>query len=161
MAHVSDGDIVHVHYTGRFEDGTVFDSSQGGEPLEFVAGGKDIIEGVSRGVVGMGMGEKKTLTIPPEQGYGDRDPGLSRTVPLNALPDGIAVGDRVAATAGEQRVIFWVTSIEGTEAVIDANHPLAGRTLVFDLEIAGIFDEPQQDHGHHHGGDECGCGEEH
>jgi len=161
MAQVSAGDVVHVHYTGRFEDGTVFDSSEGGEPLEFVAGGKEIIDGVSSGVVGMALGEKKTVTVPPEHGYGARDPGLSRTVPINALPDGIAVGDRVAANAGEHRVIFWVTSIEGAEATIDANHPLAGRTLVFDLEVAGIFDEPQQGQEHDHADGDCDCGHEH
>ena len=82
-------------------------------------------------------------------------------MPLNALPDGIEVGDRVAASAGEQKIVFWVTSIEGTEAVIDANHPLAGRTLVFDLELAGIFDKPQQGPGHDHAEGECGCGEDH
>jgi peptidylprolyl isomerase len=156
MPQVSEGDIVHVHYTGRFEDGTVFDSTREGDPLEFVAGAQDIIDGVSQGVLGMNVGEPKTITVEPDCGYGEHDPRLSRRVPLDALPDGIEVGDRVSANAHGHEIVFRVTAIEGEEAVIDANHPLAGKTLVFDLEVTGIFDEPQQPH------DEgCGCGHDH
>jgi peptidylprolyl isomerase len=154
MARVTAGDIVNVRYTGRFEDGTVFDSSDDGEPLEFIAGGGDIIDGVSHGVVGMEVGESRTVTVPPEQGYGMRDAALSRKVPLDALPKGTEVGDRVSANTGGHQVVFWVTSIDGAEAVIDANHPLAGKTLLFDLHVLSA----RENDGTHDG---CGCGHDH
>jgi peptidylprolyl isomerase len=164
MARVTSGDIVHLHYTGKFEDGTVFDTTEGGDPLELVAGAADIIDGVSQGIIGLEVGEPKTLKVPPESGYGTRDEALKKTVPLDALPEGIEVGDRVSATAGGHEIVFLVTSIDGAEAVIDANHPLAGKTLVFDLAVHSIRgNDPERlrrGHGHHgHGG--CGCGHDH
>jgi FKBP-type peptidyl-prolyl cis-trans isomerase 2 len=108
----------------------------------------------------MEVGETKTVTVPPEQGYGAREPGFSRSVPLNALPEGIAVGDRVAAKINEQHVGFWVTSIGATEGVIDAKNPLAGRTLVLDLEVMEILDTPHKDHGHSDAGGDHGGGED-
>lgn len=161
MARVTTGDIVHLHYTGKFEDGTVFDSTEGGDPLELVAGAQDIIDGVSQGIIGLEVGESRTLTVPPERGYGTRDESLQKTVPLDALPEGIEVGDRVSANAGGHEIVFLVTSIKDEEAVIDANHPLAGKTLVFDLAVHSIHgnDPERLRHGHGHG--ECGCGHEH
>lgn len=156
MPRVTSGDIVHLHYTGKFEDGTVFDSTDGGDPLELVAGAKDIIDGVSQGIIGLEVGESKTLTIPPERGYGTRDEALAKRVPLDALPDGIEVGDRVSTKAGGHEIVFLVTSIEGQEAVIDANHPLAGKTLVFDLAVHSIHGNDPNRHG-----DGCGCGHDH
>ncbi|HEX5136994.1 MAG TPA: peptidylprolyl isomerase [Planctomycetota bacterium] len=163
MERVTTGDIVHLHYTGKFEDGTVFDSTEGGDPLELVAGATDIIDGVSQGIIGLEVGEKRTLTVPPERGYGTRDESLQKKVPLDALPEGIEVGDRVSANAGGHEIVFLVTSIDGADAMIDANHPLAGRTLVFDLAVHSIHgNDPgrlQRSHGHDHG--ECGCGHDH
>jgi peptidylprolyl isomerase len=159
MARVTSGDIVHLHYTGKFEDGTVFDSTDGGDPLELVAGASDIIDGVSQGIIGLEVGEAKMLTIPPERGYGTRDEALAKRVPVDALPEGIEIGDRVSANAGGHEIVFQVTSIEGEEAVIDANHPLAGKTLVFHLAVHSIHGN-DPDHGKHsHGG--CGCGHDH
>jgi len=162
MARVTTGDVVHLHYTGKFEDGTVFDSTEGGDPLELVAGATDIIDGVSQGIIGLEVGEQKTLTIPPERGYGSRDESLTKTVPLDALPEGIEVGDRVSANAGGHEIVFLVTSSRGAEAVIDANHPLAGKTLVFDLAVHSIHgNDPARLHGHHHDHGDCGCGHDH
>jgi peptidylprolyl isomerase len=163
MARVTSGDIVHLHYTGRFEDGTVFDSTEGGDPLELVAGAADIIDGVSQGIIGLEIGESRTLTVPPERGYGHRDEGLAKKVPLDALPDGVEVGDQVSANAGGHEIVFRITSIDREEATIDANHPLAGRTLLFELAVHSIHgndpDHAKRRHGHDHGG--CGCGHEH
>jgi peptidylprolyl isomerase len=165
MARVTSGDIVHLHYTGRFEDGTVFDSTEGGDPLELVAGAADIIDGVSQGIIGLEVGEERTLTVPPERGYGTRDEALARKVPLDALPEGVEVGDRVSTTAGGHEIVFRVTSIEADEATIDANHPLAGRTLVFKLAVHSIHgndpDHGRRKHDHGHGDGGCGCGHDH
>jgi len=161
MARVTSGDVVHLHYTGKFEDGTVFDSTEGGDPLELVAGATDIIDGVSQGIIGLEVGEAKTLTVPPDRGYGTRDEALAKRVPLDALPEGIEVGDRVSANANGHEIVFQVTAIEGGEAVIDANHPLAGKTLVFQLAVHSIHgnDPDRAKRGHGHG--ECGCGHDH
>jgi peptidylprolyl isomerase len=157
MARVTSGDIVHLHYTGKFEDGTVFDSTDGGDPLEIVAGASDIIDGVSQGIIGLEVGEKKTLTVTPDLGYGTRDEALAKKVPLDALPKGIEVGDRVSANADGHEIVFLVTSIDGDEAVIDANHPLAGKTLFFSLAVHSIHGN-NPNHGKH---DACGCGHDH
>jgi peptidylprolyl isomerase len=163
MARVTSGDIVHLHYTGHFEDGTVFDSTEGGDPLELVAGAADIIDGVSQGIIGLEVGEERTLTVPPERGYGSRDEALARKVPLDALPEGVTVGDQVSTTAGGHEIVFRVTSIEADEATIDANHPLAGRTLVFKLAVHSIHgnDPDYQSRKHDHGDGGCGCGHDH
>ncbi len=141
----------------------MFDSTEGSDPLELVAGAADIIDGVSQGIIGLEVGESRTLTVPPERGYGSRDESLQKTVPLDALPEGIEVGDRVSANAGGHEIVFLVTSIKGAEAVIDANHPLAGKTLVFDLAVHSIHgnDPERLRHGHGHGHGDCGCGHDH
>lgn len=139
MNQVSRGDVVQVHYTGRFADGTVFDSSVDSDPLEFVAGSREVIQGVSDAVVGMEQGEKKTITVPPEEGYGPRNPALQQAVPLSNLPEGIQEGDQLRLVHEEQEIPVWVREINPDDevAMIDANHPLAGMTLVFDLEVVG------------------------
>jgi len=141
MSEVGKGDTVKVHYTGRFPDGTVFDSSQDRGPLEFVAGGQNVIPGVSEAVIGMSEGETKTVTIPPEGAYGPRNPALEQTVPRAQLPEGAREGDQLRAVQAGQEIPVWVRKLEAENAVIDANHPLAGKTLVFDLELVGF--EPQ------------------
>jgi peptidylprolyl isomerase len=138
MTQVSEGDLVRIHYTGRFEDGTVFDSSKDREPLEFVAGGPQVIAGVSNAVVGMAEGETKTVTISPDEGYGQRNPRLEQTVGRDQLPDEIEEGDQLRAIQGDQEIPVWVRELSEDSAVIDANHPLAGHTLVFELELVGV-----------------------
>ena len=138
MSAVQSGDAVEVHYTGRFEDGDVFDSSVGGEPMAFVAGSTELIPGVSNAVIGMKVGDKKTVEVEPEQGYGERNPELAQRVPREQLPPEIKVGDQLAASQGDKQFAVWVLEVGETDAVIDANHPLAGRKLVFDLELVSI-----------------------
>ncbi len=94
MAQASQGDVVRIHYTGRFEDGRVFDTSTERDPLEFVAGGGQVIPGVSNAVIGMEEGEKKTVTLPPDEGYGQRNPALEQTISREQLPDQVSVGDQ-------------------------------------------------------------------
>ena len=138
MATAKKGDNVQVHYTGRLPDGTVFDSTDGRDPLAFEAGGEEVISGVSEAVVGMEEGQEKTITLPPEQAYGPHRPELEQKVPRKALPDDIKVGDRLQAQAGEQEILVWVKELGKEHGLVDANHPLAGMTLVFDLKLVGI-----------------------
>lgn len=138
MAEVEDGSRVKVHYEGRLEDGTVFDSSAGGDPLEFTVGEGAVIEGVNTAVLGMKVGEKKTVTIPPAQAYGDHDDEFVTTVPKDMMPEGAQVGDQLQASGEGQEFVVWITEIGAEQVTVDANHPLAGETLVFDLELVEV-----------------------
>ncbi len=132
------GDRVQIHYTGRLEDGTVFDSSQGRDPLEFTAGGSEVISGVDKAVLGMQPGESKTVVVSAEDAYGAHTPGLEQRVPRKLLPEKAQVGDRLQAKVGEKVILVWVAELEEEFAVIDANHPLAGQSLVFDIELVSV-----------------------
>ena len=137
MASIQNGDQVQVHYTGTLEDGTVFDSSEGREPLAFTAGSEDLIAGFSQGVLGMDEGDKKTLTIEAKDAYGERQDELVQEVPRANLPEDVEVGSILAPTeAPEMQVV--ITALDENSATVDANHPLAGKTLVFDVEVVSI-----------------------
>lgn len=132
------GDLVHVHYTGRFLDGTEFDTMDSDEPIDFVVGGDDVLTGLSAGVAGMACGEERTLTVPPAEGFGVRDDELAFTVPSESLPDDTDIGDALSVETDEGELICWVSGIEGDTAVLDPNHPFAGATLVFDVKMVSI-----------------------
>ncbi|MBD3336807.1 MAG: peptidylprolyl isomerase [Candidatus Eisenbacteria bacterium] len=138
MAKIQKGDTVQIHYTGKLEDGTVFDTSEGRDPLQFEAGSEQLIPGVSRGVIGMEEGEEKQISVPPEQGYGPRRPELEQEVPRTSLPQDVKQGDPLRAQAGEQEIRVWVKELKDETATVDANHPLAGKTLNFDLKVVSI-----------------------
>jgi peptidylprolyl isomerase len=139
MTTVESGDRVQVHYTGKLEDGTVFDRSTDGEPLAFTAGdASGVIEGLSQAVLGMTRGETRTITVPPGLAYGERKPGLDREVPRALIPEGVQEGDPVRANTEEGPVVVWVLRLDEATAQIDANHPLAGHTLTFDLELVSV-----------------------
>ena len=132
---VAVGDHVSVDYTGRLENGTIFDSSSGRASLEFDVGAGQMISGFDSAVVGMREGEKKTVTLRPEDAYGMQDPSLIVKVPLANVPNGTKVGDELY-TRSNQRVV--VTDVTNETVTIDANHFLAGKTLVFDIGIVKI-----------------------
>lgn len=138
MSEVREGDRVKIHYTGRLPDGRVFDSSEGRDPLEFTAGGREVIPGVSEAVVGMKEGEAKTVTVPPEKGYGSHDDRLVQSVPKSSLPEGADVGDQLRATGGGKEFTVWVREIQDEQVKLDANHPLAGETLEFELQLVEV-----------------------
>lgn len=143
MPTAKQGDIVHVHYTGRFDDGTVFDSSQGRDPIEFVLGTGRVIPGFEKAVEGMSVGDRMSTTIGPEDGYGPRSEELVLEVPLDRFDDSVtpAVGQRFEMTTADgQRTPVVVTDVGDESIRIDANHPLAGRQLHFDLELVKITD---------------------
>jgi len=141
MTQAKQGDSVRIHYTGRLEDGTVFDRSEPRGPLEFTLGEGRIIPGFEEAVQGMEQGEIKTVTIPPEQAYGEVRDELILTVPAVQLPEGFApeVGKQLEMRTGEGETVPVRVVEVGENAVrLDANHPLAGKELIFDLELVAI-----------------------
>ncbi|MEW5994056.1 MAG: peptidylprolyl isomerase [Candidatus Zixiibacteriota bacterium] len=141
MAQAKTGDHVKVHYTGKLDDGTVFDSSQDREPLEFVIGEGRLIPGFEQGVIGMQTGDKKTVSIPPDEGYGTRRDDLVISVPKSSFPSNITptVGQRLEMTQRDGNPVkVTVSAIEEESVTLDANHPLAGRTLEFDIELVAV-----------------------
>lgn len=143
MSTAKQGDTVKIHYTGRLDDGSQFDSSVGREPLEFTVGEGRVIPGFEQAVTGMDEGESKTVTIPADQAYGARNEQAIQDVPLTSLPEQIRqdlqVGMRLQANdPNGQPLILTVTEIGEEAATLDANHPLAGYDLTFDLELVEI-----------------------
>lgn len=141
MKQVESGDTVRVHYTGKLTDGTVFDSSVNAEPLEFTMGSKQIIPGFEDGVLGMSVGESKTVEIQPEDAYGHADERLVYNVDRAIIPDDLAikVGEQLQMNPPEGNpMVVTVTELTDDKVTLDANHPLAGQTLVFDIELMEI-----------------------
>jgi peptidylprolyl isomerase len=135
MARVQPGDLVRIHYTGRLANGMVFGTSQGQEPVEFAAGSDQILKGISQAVLGMEEDETKTITLTPEQAFGERDPLLERQVPRTALPADVKVGDRLMAQSGAHQHPVWVRQLGEEWGVVDGNHPLAGEALTFEIKL--------------------------
>ncbi len=143
MAQAKNGDKIKVHYTGRFEDGTVFDTSEERGPLEFTIGDGDVIPGFEKSIVGMEVEERKTVTIPPEDAYGPRRKELIWERKKSEFPEGItpAVGKQVGVRLNQPDaplITALITDVSEDTVTLDANHPLAGKTLVFDIELVGI-----------------------
>lgn len=135
---VEKGDTVSVYYTGTFTNGTVFDSNVGKQPLVFTVGSGQMIQGFDSGVIGMKLNESRTITIPANEAYGEVNPALIITVPLSSFgnqSNTVQAGMIVTAENGEQGTI---TSVNSTNATIDFNSPLAGKTLVFNITVVAI-----------------------
>lgn len=141
MAEAKAGDHVKVHYTGRLDDGSEFDSSQGRDPMEFTIGGGEILPGFENGVVGLEPGGKTSVTLPPEEAYGERRDEMIQELERAVLPQEIepAVGMQLQAQGPDGNPML-LTIVETTEekVTVDANHPLAGQNLTFDLELVEI-----------------------
>src|SRR5437870_7692246 len=135
MARVQSGDRVQAHFTARFADGSPFASSRDGRPLEFTAGGDEVIAGLSRAVLGMETGETKVFTVRPEDGFGLRDEDLNRRIDAADLPAGAKVGESFSARAGGRHITVRVRASEGDSAGLAGNHPLAGHTLLLEIEV--------------------------
>ena len=141
MRQAQEGDTVRIHYTGTLDDGTQFDSSTDQDPIEFTLGSKAVIPGFETGVTGMEVGDQKTIHIPAEEAYGERNDALVEEVPLQHFPDDmeLEVGMHLQAQSpnGENFNVV-VTALSDGSATIDGNHPLAGEALNFDLELVEI-----------------------
>lgn len=141
MSEAKQGDTVRIHYTGTLNDGTTFDSSEGRDPLEFTVGTGQIIPGLEKAIPGMNVGEKKKVEVPCAEAYGEREPGAMQTVPRDQIPEEIEVkpGLQLQVQTPQGQVMpVTVAEVSESEVTLDANHPLAGRDLTFDIELVEI-----------------------
>ena len=141
MTQAKNGDTVKIHYTGRLEDGSEFDSSSGKDPLKFSIGSGQVIPGFDEAVTGMKVGEKKTAEIPCDKAYGDRDPSMVMMVDRKHVPPEInpEVGQRMEMGGPNgELVIVNVIDVNDENVTLDANPPLAGEDLTFDIELVEI-----------------------
>jgi len=141
MTQAKDGDRVKVHYTGKLEDGTVFDSSVDREPLEFTLGQGEVIPGFEEAVVGMEPEESRSATLPPDKAYGPHNPEMVVTVNKEQFPENLnpEVGQQLQMRQAEGRtIVVAVTDVSESSVTLDANHPLAGKELTFDIQLVEI-----------------------
>lgn len=140
MRKVKTGDTVKVNYTGRLEDGSVFDTSmvEGREPLEAQLGLGQLIKGFENGLIDMEEGEKKTITIEMDDAYGPYNDYMVEEVEKTQLPGEVEVGTALQANTQMGPINFVVKEVKEDTVVLDANHPLAGQRLIFDLELVEI-----------------------
>jgi len=140
MGKINENSTVTVNYTGKFEDGTVFDSSmvEGREPLVATLGQGQLIRGFEQGLLEMQVGDKKTVEIEAVDAYGEVNEGMIQEVPKDRVPQEVEVGHVLQAETPMGMVNFNVLEVKDETVVLDANHPLAGKKLIFDLEVVGI-----------------------
>ena len=141
MSEAKSGDKVQIHYTGKLDDGTTFDTSAGRDPLEFELGSGQVIAGFDKAVQGMTEGDTKSVTLDPDEAYGQRHDQLVQEVPKNALPDDLdpKVGMALQSRSPDGQVTqLTVTQVNDDTITVDANHPLAGQALNFDIELVKI-----------------------
>jgi len=141
MTEAKSGDTVRLHYKGTLDDGSIFDSSEGRDPLEFTVGSGQIISGLDRAIPGMKVGEEKTVRIEADEAYGAPNPSARQAVPRANIPDNIPieVGMQLQAqTENGQMMTVVVAEISEDEVVLDANHPLAGKALTFEIQLTDI-----------------------
>lgn len=132
---VQNGDTIEIHYTGKLKDNSVFDKSEGKPPLKFTVGTNQVITGMDNAVLGMKVGDSKTVSIPPKEAYGQYDDKKMIQVPKDKLPPGVKIGDQLVNQNG--RVVV-VKTIGGEYVTLDVNHVLAGKTLIFDIKLVSI-----------------------
>ena len=141
MQQVKQGDTVKVHYHGRLTDGTVFDSSEGRQPLEFEVGGGRVIKGFDEGVKGMEVGDKRTVEIPVVDAYGEKSEDMIIEFPKSQFPEDMSpqVGQQLMMSNGSgQSFPVTIMEVQEESVLLDANHPLAGQDLIFDIELVEI-----------------------
>jgi peptidylprolyl isomerase len=143
MSQAKQGDTVQLHNMGKLQDGTVFDTSRERHPLQFTIGNGQVIDGFEKAVIGMKIGESKTARIPMEQAYGPRREDLVVTMDRSKLPPGLnpKIGQRLELTqVDDQTSLVTVTDATESTLTLDANHPLAGKELTFDIELISIVE---------------------
>lgn len=139
--------VVSIHYTLTDDAGKVLDSSQGREPLAYLHGAGNIVPGLERALEGRQTGDSFNVDVPPEQGYGPHNPSLIQNVPLAAFQgvEKIEPGMRFTARGPQGEMAIVVTAVSGDQAVVDANHPLAGQTLHFAIEVTDVREASEQE----------------
>jgi FKBP-type peptidyl-prolyl cis-trans isomerase 2 len=141
MQQAKKGDKVKVHYHGKLTSGETFDTSSGREPLEFEVGSGSVIKGFDEGVAGMEVGEKKTINIAADEAYGPRSEDMMIEFPKDRFPNDMKIEEGMQLMMGNgsgQNIPVIVTEIKDSSVILDANHPLAGEDLVFDIELVEI-----------------------
>lgn len=140
MRKIQSGDNVKVHYTGKLEDGSIFDTSlaEGREPLETTLGQGQLIKGFEAGLIDMVEGEKKTIEIESADAYGEHNPEMINEIPKAQVPEGVKEGEMLQGMGPMGPVNVKVVEVKDETVVLDANHPLAGKKLIFDLEVVSI-----------------------
>lgn len=141
MAKAQKGDTVKIHYVCKLGDGQIFDSSRKLEPMEFTIGDEQTVPGIEEATVGMEPGESKEVTLGPDKAFGERDPLMTQTIERAQLPDNVelSVGQMLQVQApGGTPTMVVISEVDEVNVVLDGNHPLAGRTLVFEIELLEI-----------------------
>jgi len=141
MSQASAGNKIAIHYTGTLADGSVFDSSEGRDPLSFTMGEGQIIPGLETALDGMAEGEEKTVTVPADDAYGQKNPQAMQRVPRSSVPDGVPLdlGTQLQLQTPEgQAMPVTVAEVTESEVVLDANHPLAGKDLTFAVKVVSV-----------------------
>jgi peptidylprolyl isomerase len=149
MLPAAPGDIVSVHYTGKLENGEIFHITPEDRPLQFVIGKKEVIAGVDQGVIGMVSGEKRTLTVPADQAYGKKIKEKIEEIERSQLPEGLdlKIGGKLEITGHDgQQLYVEVVALTETTATLDANHPLAGKNLIFKIQMLSVEKNPHVFH---------------
>lgn len=148
--------VITIDYTLTDTDGEVLDSSEDDGPLAYLHGFGNIVPGLEAALEGKAPGDKLVVTVPPDKGYGERDPGLVQKMPRAKFPKGdIDVGMRFSAETDDGVRVLTVVAVSAKDVTVDGNHPLAGQTLSFDVTVREIRDatEEEIEHGHVHDGD--------
>lgn len=151
---IADGLVVSIHYTLTLDNGEEVDSSAGREPLEYIHGQQGIVPGLERELAGCHVGQKLEVKVTPEDGYGPRVAEARQDVPIDQMPEGVQPGMQLQAEAPTGEVmIVHVAEVTAEKVVVDLNHPLAGETLNFAVEVLSVrAATPEElDHGHAHG----------
>lgn len=131
-------DTVSVNYTGRFENGEVFDTSEGKEPITFQIGANQVIKGFEEALMGKEMNDTVSTQLSPSEAYGEVVESLISTINKDRVPEGVKVGDQLQASTEQGPVNVLVTDITEDSITIDGNHPMAGKTLIFDITVVNI-----------------------
>ena len=140
MSTIKNGDRVSVNYTGKLEDGSIFDTSlqEGRTPLDVTLGQGMLIPGFENGLIGMSIGESKVVEIKPENAYGPYNDGMVQEIPVSQVPEGVQVGDMLTGQSQHGPIQVVVKEVNSETVVLDMNHPLAGKKLIFDLEVVSV-----------------------
>ncbi|HLD99705.1 MAG TPA: peptidylprolyl isomerase [Bdellovibrionota bacterium] len=155
---IENGKVVSLAYSLKDSDGKLMDRADSKDPFMYMHGAHQIVPGLEGALEGLNVGDKKSVEVSPRDGYGEKNPALKLTVNKSQFPDTVELESGMqfeAHSADGQSVIFTVESIEGDKVHIDGNHPLAGQTLHFDVEVLGIRQATEEEtaHGHAHSGD--------